>query len=93
MEKYDNKKQTIFSSNIAPSPMSKQELNRVIYGKLPSVQKKHFVDHHREVLENEQSRKIYNKSHADQRRGVKRSNMAKGDYALMESYKENKFSP
>ena len=37
-------------------------------------------------------RKTYNKSYADKRRGVKRSNIAIGDYVLVKREKQNKLS-
>ena len=67
--------------------------NRVINGKLPSLQKKRIIDRHKEAIENEQSRKIYNKSYADQRRGVKRSDIAIGDHVLVKRKKQNILSP
>ena len=45
------------------------------------------------AVENEQSRKIYNKSYVDQRRGVKRSDIAIGDHVLVKRKKQNKLSP
>ena len=67
--------------------------NRVINGKLLSLQKTHIVDRHREAKVNEESRKSYNKSYADQRRGVKRSDIEIGDCALVKGEKQNKLSP
>ena len=53
-------------------PPAELLFNRVINGKLPSLQRKCIINRHKEAKANEQLRKTYNKSYADRRRGVKR---------------------
>ena len=74
-------------------PPAELLFNRVIKGKLPTLEKKNVVDRHREAKENEQSRKTYNKSYADNRRFVRRSDIKVGDCALVKQEKQNKLTP
>ena len=51
------------------------------------------VDRHKEAKENEQSRKIYNKSYADKRIFAKTSDIKIGDCVLVKQKKQNKLTP
>ncbi len=73
-------------------PPPKLLFNRVINGKLPTLKKRIVVNRHREAKENEQSRKDYNKSYADKRRCVKRSDIKTGDCVLVKQEKQNKLT-
>ena len=57
------------------------------------LEKKYVVDRRKEAKENEQSRKIYNKSYADKRRFAKRSDIKIGDCVLVKQEKQNKLTP
>ena len=74
-------------------PPAELLFNRVVNGKLPTLEKKNVVDRHKEAKENEQSRKIYNKSYADKRRFAKRSDIKIGDCVLVKQEKQNKLTP
>ena len=74
-------------------PPAELLFNRVVNGKLPTLEKKNVVDRHKEAKENEQSRKIYNKSYADKRKFAKRSDVTIGDCVLVKQEKQNKLTP
>ena len=66
--------------------------NRVIRGRLPTLNKNKFVNRHDEARENEAKKQAYNKQYADKWRDAKYSEVQVGDHVLVEQHKKNKLS-
>ena len=69
-------------------PPSELLSNRVIRGRLPTLNKNEFVNRHGEARENEAKKQAYNKQYADKRRNAKWSEIEVRALVLVQQLKK-----